>query len=208
MMALPYDKEIYENKTFWHFTKCSGCSERTWNHIEVFTFTGTPVSINGQLTVCGTKLCNKNGVPFHLQQKPFILTVVGMEKALTEGLSINLQYLNRWVQNYTNPFAITDPNIALVATQSAITSQQMGKMNHGTSLRLDHKFLNDTLEMEIAWIKWFTTDEQVLRPRIGYSLSDKVKLIAWWQFYSGSNTSFFGRIKDISAGFVEYRLSY
>jgi len=43
----------------------------TANAIETITFTaiagGTPVALNGQLTVCGTKLCNASGTPIQLK---------------------------------------------------------------------------------------------------------------------------------------------
>ncbi len=140
-----------------------------------------------------------------LQQKSSLFTVIGVEKGLTEGFSVNLQYLNRWIQDYTDPTLIPNPVSALIATQSTLNSQQMVRLNQGISLRPDYKLLNETLELELAWVWWLTTHEQLLRPKLTYALTDGIKLIIGSQNYFGASNTFFGRLRPTQAGFAEFR---
>jgi hypothetical protein len=143
-----------------------------------------------------------------LAQNPFLFTVFGVERSFDDQFSVNVQYLNRWVQGYSGFAEITDPTLKTLALQSAITTQQLVGMNHGVSVRPSAKFMNEILEAEIAWIHWFTTGDHLVRPKVAYALTDAWKLIAGVEWYSGPTLSFFGRIRDTSTGFLEARFNF
>jgi hypothetical protein len=141
-------------------------------------------------------------------QKPSLFSVLGVERTLIENFTVNAQYLNRWVSHYNDPTSYGNPAVALVATQSMITSQQMVRMNHGLSLRPSYKILNDTLEMEVALVRWFVTKEQIFRPKVSYAITDQIKVIAGAQIFSGRPLSFFGRLNGTEAAYVEIKATY
>lgn len=143
-----------------------------------------------------------------LAQNPFLFTVFGIERSFSDQFTINLQYLNRYVQGFSDLGQITNPTTKLLAQQSAITSQQLVGMNHGISFRPSAKFMNETLESEIAWIHWFTTGDHLVRPKVSYAINDSWKLITGFEWYSGPTLSFFGRIRNTSTGFVEARFGF
>ena len=143
-----------------------------------------------------------------LIQNPALFTVLGIEKSPFENLNFNIQYLNRWVQAWSDPEAASGPSARLLAETEAVNTQQAVRMNHGVSVRPSYKLLNETLELEVAWVRWFTTQEQLVRPKITYAFSDHVKAVAGGEIYSGPAESFLGRLHDASALFTELRLAF
>lgn len=94
----------------------------------------TPVAINGQLKVCGTKLCNKNGVPIQLRgMSSHGLQWYGLNKCLTassldnlaNNFKANVVRFSLYVQEggyETNPAAFTSQMNQLIslATQRGL----------------------------------------------------------------------------------------
>jgi hypothetical protein len=143
-----------------------------------------------------------------LIQNAGIFTVLGAERSLTEGLSISAQYLNRWVEDFSDITQGADPTTRPLLVSQTINTQQQVRMNHGFSLRPALKLMNETLEMELAWVGWLTTGGQLLRPKITYAISDHFKAIAGAEIYSGPTDSFFGRLRDVSSAFAEIRATF
>ncbi|MBU6152987.1 MAG: hypothetical protein KGP28_01685 [Bdellovibrionales bacterium] len=143
-----------------------------------------------------------------LIQNAGVFTVLGAERSLTEGLSISAQYLNRWVDDFRDITQGADPTNRPLLVSQAINTQQQVRMNHGFSLRPALKMMNETLEMELAWVGWLTTGGQLLRPKITYAITDHFKAIAGAEFYSGPSESFFGRLRDVSSAFAEIRATF
>jgi hypothetical protein len=143
-----------------------------------------------------------------LIQNAGVFTVLGAERSLTEGLSISAQYVNRWVDDFSDITQDGDPTNRPLLVSQAINTQQQVRMNHGFSLRPALKLLNETLEMELAWVGWLTTGGQLLRPKITYAISDHFKAIGGAEIYSGPTDSFFGRLRDVSSVFAEIRATF
>jgi hypothetical protein len=143
-----------------------------------------------------------------LIQNAGIFSVLGAERSLTEGLSISAQYLNRWVDHFDDITQTTDPSTRPLLLAQAINTQQQVRWNHGFSLRPALKLLNETLEMELAWVRWQTTGGQLLRPKLTYAISDHMKAVAGAEIYSGPTESFLGRLRDVSSAFAELRASF
>ena len=141
-------------------------------------------------------------------QNAGVFTVLGAERALTDGLSISAQYLNRWVDDFNDITQGATPSTRALLVSQAINTQQQVRMNHGFSLRPALKLMNETLEMELAWVGWLTTGGQLLRPKLTYAISDHFKAIAGAEVYSGPAESFFGRLSDVSSAFAEIRATF
>lgn len=134
--------------------------------------------------------------------------VLGVEYSLIENLTVNAQYLYRHVFDFVAPSSIADPNATLLATQVALLSNQNEENQHGASVRVSYKLLHETLEPELAAVAWMTGAGWLVRPKVTYSLSDRVRLIGGAQFFGGPSQSFFGRLKDTSSGFAEIRFLF
>jgi hypothetical protein len=143
-----------------------------------------------------------------LIQNAGVFTVLGAERSLTDGLSISAQYLNKWVDQFSEISPGVDASTRALLVSQSINTQQQVRWNHGLSLRPALKLLNETLELELAWVSWLTTGGQLLRPKIIYALSDHFKAIAGAEVYSGPTESFFGRLRDVSSAFAEIRATF
>ncbi len=141
-------------------------------------------------------------------KNPFFYGVVGGDRTFFEYLNINLQYFVRQVSNYSDPTAIADPMLRTVAIQQAVLSNQLDHVQQGMSLRIADKWLNETLEGEIAGIANFTRHDFMLRPRLAYAFDDHWKGTLGAYVYRGGSNTFFGFLKDRSGGFVEMRYSF
>jgi hypothetical protein len=112
------------------------------------------------------------------------------------------------VDHFDDITQTTDPSTRPLLLAQAINTQQQVRWNHGFSLRPALKLLNETLEMELAWVRWQTTGGQLLRPKLTYAISDHMKAVAGAEIYSGPTESFLGRLRDVSSAFAELRASF
>lgn len=155
-----------------------------------FTFTEDPDGTNPQVTI------------------PFFFMVVGGDRTFFEYLNVNLQYLFRYVVNHRSPVEVTDPLPRGVATQQALVANELDQVQHGASLRVSHKWLNETLEAEVGTILSFTRLDFLVRPKVTYALTDRWKVVMGADIFRGQRRSFFGRLQDNSAVYAEVRWSF
>ncbi len=141
-------------------------------------------------------------------KNPFFYGVVGGDRTFFDYLNINLQYFVRVVSNYSDPNAVVDPLLRTVAIQQAVVSNQLDRMQQGMSLRIADKWLNETLEAELAGVANFTRHDFMLRPRLAYAFDDHWKGTLGAYVYRGGTNTFFGLLKDRTGGFVELRYSF
>lgn len=141
-------------------------------------------------------------------KNPFFYGVVGGDRTFFDYLNINLQYFVRQVSNYSDPNAIADPLLRTVAIQQAVVNNQLDRVQQGMSLRIADKWMNETLEGEIAGVANFTRHDFMLRPRLAYAFDDHWKGTLGAYVYRGSSNTFFGLLKDRTGGFAELRYSF
>jgi endoglucanase len=159
------------------------------NAVETITFTstanGTPVSINGQLKVCGTKLCNKNGVPFQLKGlSTHGLQWYGWNKcitpssldALAKDFKANVIRVSLYVQEggyETNPTGFTQQMNQIITEASA----------RGMYVIVDWHMLNPgdpNYSLELAKT-FFTsiTNSHKNRENILYEIANEPSGVSW-----------------------------
>lgn len=141
-------------------------------------------------------------------KQPFFFMVVGGDRTFFEYLNVNLQYLFRYVAHHRSPVDIADPIQRSVATEQAVVANQLDRVQHGASLRVSHKWLNETLEAEVGGIMTFTRLDFVVRPKITYAVTDRWKVVVGGDVFEGQRRSFFGRLRDNSTGYAELRWSF
>jgi hypothetical protein len=143
-----------------------------------------------------------------LVKNPMFHLVAGGDRTFFDYLNINLQYYLRYVQHYVDPATIGDPALQSIATQEALLTNQYARFQHGITFRISDKWLNETLEAELAGITSFTRRDYVLKPKLVYALSDAWKGSLGAILFRGDQDSFYGRLKDNSTVFMELKYSF
>jgi hypothetical protein len=141
-------------------------------------------------------------------KNPFFLMVVGGDRTWAGHFNINLQYIFRFVVHHQSPGDLADPLVRGVATQQAISSNQLDRIQHGASVRISQKWLNDTLEAEVASILSLTRLDYAVRPKVTYAFTDRWKGIVGADVFRGEPRSFFGNLRDNTAVYAEIRWSF
>ena len=135
----------------------------------------------------------------------FFYGVVGADRTFFEYLNLNLQYYVRQISNYNDPRLIANN---IVAIKQAVLSSQLDYFQHGASLRMSYKWLNETLEAEVSAVASFTYRDYILRPKLSYSFDDHWKGSLGANLFQGDKDTLFGSLKDRSAIFAEMRYNY
>ena len=134
----------------------------------------------------------------------FFYGVLGADRTFLDNLNVNVQALYRRIAHYEDPFAVGGPLQAL-AVQQALISNQRDAEQVGATFRVSKKWWNDTLEAEVSAIAWFVHGDSLVRPRLKYAWTDRLKTTLGADFYRGPADSFFGNLRDLSTAFVEVR---
>lgn len=135
-------------------------------------------------------------------KNPFLLVVAGGDRTIGEHLNVNLQYLYKFVTQFEPPRP--DP----LAMAASTMSGQMRSHQHGASARVSYKWFHDTLEAEVAAAGYALPRGGVVRPKITYAVSDRMKLLVGGELYRGNAMSTFGMLRDNSGAFAEVRWSF
>lgn len=148
------------------------------------------------------------GVNDFLVKKPFLYMVMGGDRTFFDYLNVNIQYYLRHVTNYSDPQAIADPLLRSVAIQGAVLSNQFDRFQHGVSIRVSDKWLNETLEGEIAAVASFGRSNYFIRPKLVYAFSDNIKGSLGLDIYRGESNTFFGQLRNSSLLFAEMKYGF
>jgi len=141
-------------------------------------------------------------------KNPYVFLVLGIDRTLREHLNLNVQYLFRAVINFRDPESIQDPLQRPVAIEQGIIANQLDRFQHGVSIRVSNKWLNETLEAEVAALYWFTRGDYAIRPKAIYAFTDRIRGTLGADVFRGPPKSFFGRIRDTSTVFAEVKFSF
>jgi hypothetical protein len=138
-------------------------------------------------------------------KNPFFYGVFGVERDFTGDLTVIVQYFTRWVEHYSSPENITDPAVRAVAIQQAVVNSQYDRTQHGLSARIAKKWLNQTLEGELAAVVLLNRNGYSFRPKLSYAASDSLKLIAGYEYFHGSDKTIYGLLEKNNGVFAELR---
>jgi hypothetical protein len=129
--------------------------------------------------------------------------VAGGDVNLAGGWNINLQYSLRVIFDHADPRLIRDPVTRTIATLSAAVNNQLDRVQNGVTFRLARRFANDSAEAEIAVIHYLEPGDTAIRPRLSTSIRDGLRLAAGADIFTGPSNSFFGRVRSLSAGWLQ-----
>jgi hypothetical protein len=139
-------------------------------------------------------------------KNPFVFLVVGGDRTFREYLNVNVQYLYRYILDFRTPPA--EGMLGMVGSTQAILNSQTRRVQHGTSFRVAHKWLRETLEAECAAAAFFGPRGVDLRPKISYAVTDHWKVLVGAEIYRGEESSVFGLLRPNTAAYLEARWSF
>jgi hypothetical protein len=143
---------------------------------------------------------------------PELHYVIGLDKEFSGNLSVILQYIGRYVLDYS-PLALPPvpsliPAYELELKNRIISSQQY-ETSHSFSCRLGWNLLHETLNLEFVGLANFTTEEFLFRPKMAYDITDALTFTLGGELYAGPNDTLFDFIEDhLSSLFAELRISF
>ena len=149
-----------------------------------------------------TQTQDMNGTNEYIKN-PFLYTVFGVEHDFGNNTSGIVQIFNRHVYNYSTP----DTSTSLKLLRSVVISQ-LDRNQDGISIRIAKKWLNETLETELAGSTLLERNGYSLRPRVTYLWSDSIKLLAGYEYYAGNSNTYYGYLKNNNTLFMELRYFY
>ena len=149
-----------------------------------------------------TQTQDMNGTNEYIKN-PFLYTVFGVERDFGNNTSGIVQIFNRHVYNYSTP----DTSTSLKLLRSVVISQ-LDRNQDGISIRIAKKWLNETLETELAGSTLLERNGYSLRPRVTYLWSDSIKLLAGYEYYEGNSNTYYGYLKKNNTLFMELRYFY
>jgi len=178
-------------------------SNKVYEHyrIKVFGFDMATTIGNNRFALesAYTQTQDMNGTDEYIKN-PFLYTVVGVEHDFGNNTSGIVQIFNRHVYNYSTP--------TTAGLYHAIFSSQLDRDQDGISIRIAKKWLNETLETELAGSTLLERNGYSLRPRVTYLWSDSIKLLAGYEYYSGNSYTYYGYLKNNNTLFMELRYFY
>jgi hypothetical protein len=141
-------------------------------------------------------------------KNPFFFLVFGVDRSVLDDVNVNLQYVLRVISAWTPLPSPADPARREVAIQEATLTNQLDAVQHLAALRLNGRWLNQTLEAETALVFSFTRLDYAIRPKIVYALSDRWRLTVGADIFRGDQPSLFGRLRANTGAYTELRWSF
>jgi hypothetical protein len=129
--------------------------------------------------------------------------VLGVDRDFLETANINLQFFAIHRVDDGRAFLNANSAPALAAALDRLNTE-FRSSERGMSLRVSNKFFNEQLRAELGAIYDVTFRGYVLRPRAIYSLSDKFKISAGADYFSGRQQSYFGALKRNDVVYAEF----
>lgn len=143
------------------------------------------------------------GADTPFRKKDNLWLVAGFDSDVGGGWNLNLQYSLRRVFDHVDPRGLANPVDRAVASQSAAVNNQLDRTQHGVTARVARRWLQDTLEFELASIVYLNTGDAAIRPKLTYAINDRMRVTAAADIFVGPRLSYFGRVRDLSAGFLQ-----
>jgi hypothetical protein len=141
-------------------------------------------------------------------KSPFFYMVLGADRTFLGSFNVNLQFVLRVISDYQNPINVPNPAYRAVAIEQATINNQLDEVQESITLRVSKKWLNETLETEVASIVGLNRLDYAVRPKAKYAITDRLRATVGGDIFRGPTPSYFGRIRDTSTAYVELRWDY
>ena len=128
--------------------------------------------------------------------------VLGVDRDIGDSANLNVQLFGIRRDRHRDlsmmPAGLQQIGLAVNRLNSQYDTEE-----YGFTLRISDRYLNDRLKAEVSAIGDISGHSAVVRPRVSYSVSDTVKVVAGADYLHGKDHSFFGSRRRNRLGFVE-----
>lgn len=143
---------------------------------------------------------------------PDLQYCIGIDRGFGNNLHIILQYIGRYVFEFTDLQLPVNPLLILeyeLGRNNRMISFQQYRIAHALSWRWEWKLLHENLQVEFIGMVNFTSDEYLLRPRISYDIADALTASIGGEFYTGPEDTLFGAIDThLNSIYLELKKSF
>lgn len=139
---------------------------------------------------------------------PYLFAVVGGDRDVFQNVNINVQYLFHYTFSYQSPHIVQNPIFRAIGEANNLLSLQTHQVLHGLSVRLNRKWLNDSLETGLTGLVFFNDGDVLLTPKMTYKVTDNVRITVGGDYYAGNNNAVLGRLKSNSTAYIGIRIGY
>lgn len=139
---------------------------------------------------------------------PYLFAVVGGDRDIVQNLNVNVQYLFHYTFSYQSPQTIQNPISQAIGEANNLLSLQTHQVLHGLSVRLNHKWLNDSLETGLTSVVFFNDGDVLVTPKVTYKVTDNLRITVGGDYYSGSSNTVLGRLRNNSTAYIALRFGY
>ncbi|TKJ39096.1 hypothetical protein CEE37_11795 [candidate division LCP-89 bacterium B3_LCP] len=140
---------------------------------------------------------------------------VGLDKGIGTVYSLIVQYIGRYVPDFTEltfpvfPADSTQIPVHEITLKNRMIARQQDRISHSISFRSAWSLMYETLDLELMGLYDFTTEELFVRPKISYDIADDLTVTAGADIYAGPDDTLFGSIDSVlSALFLELKASF
>jgi len=135
------------------------------------------------------------------------MLVAGVDRSI-DNWNINVQGLFHHTPDWRDPTRESEPLRRLAAVQNAIVHGQQKRSMVGATARIAAHWRHETLRAELLLVGYASPYSLFARPMLTYDLSDRTRLRAGYEHYTGADASYFGALERNRTGFVEWQLSF
>jgi hypothetical protein len=133
--------------------------------------------------------------------------VLGVDRNFLDTANINAQLFAIHRADYGRTPQRAAPLQPLFDALDRLNSE-FGSAENGATLRISNKFFNEQLRAEFNAVYDFTHHSYLLRPRLAYSFTDALKLLAGADYFCGREQSYFGTLKKNNVAYMEFVLVF
>lgn len=139
--------------------------------------------------------------------QPYWYAVAGGDRSFSDNLNVNMQLVARYVTRFQAP-SYPEAGSNFTAKQNTSVFWQQRRQTFGFTSRLNKKWLNDTLELEVWVLHNFDPRATYYRPTLSYAFNDTVRGVAGAERYSGADQTLFGQLRRNNRVFFDLEFSY
>ncbi len=140
---------------------------------------------------------------------PDLQCVVGIDREFSGDFNLIVQYIGRYVFDYTELIKPTDLSLIpfyQLELKNRMVAFQQYEWSHSISSRAEWKFLYETLKFEILSFLNVTSEEFFFRPKATYDIADGFTFTMGGELYLGPKDTLFGTIDShLNSVFLELK---
>ncbi len=128
--------------------------------------------------------------------------VVGVDRTIFDTANLGIQLFSIYRVGYQRTLSQT-PGMQRLNDGLDRLNSEFDRWEKGATLRVSDRFLNERMRIELSAVYDFSGRSYILRPRLVYSFSDRLRVSAGADYFYGEERSYFGARDKNNLAYVE-----